>query len=174
MTQASMSTSRALFYSLAFGTALSLMPASAMAVQGGQCNNGIDDDGDGLVDYLYDMGCYGPDDPTEEGLPRNQENGWTTFNKSDTRIVYVSDSQGGMRIQGCARIGRKFQILASAARRKHWPQVIACCAMARPTGCCCTVAIHGKTRISLALHNGITAAAPIRIFGEKAAPAPPK
>jgi len=59
------------------------------------CNDGVDSDGDGLVDWMDDPGCYGPDDDSEEALEREQENGWTTFDpSSDTRIVYVSASQG--------------------------------------------------------------------------------
>ncbi|MBX4210764.1 hypothetical protein KW783_02205, partial [Candidatus Parcubacteria bacterium] len=58
-----------------------------------QCSDGIDNDGDGLTDWQSDLGCYGPGDNTEQALSRDQENGWTTFNKSvDTRIVYVSNS----------------------------------------------------------------------------------
>ena len=44
---------------------------------------------------MYDPGCYGPDDNSEEALPREQENGWTTMDpSSDSRIIYVSSSDG--------------------------------------------------------------------------------
>jgi hypothetical protein len=61
-----------------------------------QCNDGIDNDGDGLVDWQYDLGCYGSNDTTESsGTTMTQDNGWTVFEKSpDTKIVYVSYSTG--------------------------------------------------------------------------------
>ena len=33
-----------------------------------QCNDGIDNDGDGLVDWQYDLGCYNASDTTEGGV----------------------------------------------------------------------------------------------------------
>ena len=60
-----------------------------------ECNDGVDNDGDGLVDWQYDCGCYGPDDTTENALSREEENGWTTFDPSpDTRIVLVTNNPG--------------------------------------------------------------------------------
>ena len=38
-----------------------------------ECNNGIDDDGDGWVDYLWDPGCEDSDDDTESNLVTNYE-----------------------------------------------------------------------------------------------------
>ncbi|MCH7536193.1 MAG: right-handed parallel beta-helix repeat-containing protein, partial [Bacteroidetes bacterium] len=68
-----------------------------------QCNDGIDNDNDGLVDWQYDLGCSGPDDTTEEALSRDQEDGWTTFDPSvDTRIIYVSNSTGDNTYSGFA------------------------------------------------------------------------
>ncbi|MBR57318.1 MAG: hypothetical protein CMH54_04590 [Myxococcales bacterium] len=59
------------------------------------CNDGIDNDGDGLVDWQHDLGCYGAEDQTEEALSRAEEAGWTTYDPSpDTQIVYVSSSDG--------------------------------------------------------------------------------
>lgn len=59
------------------------------------CSDGVDSDGDGWVDWVFDLGCYGHDDDSEEALDRAQENGWTTFSRSsDTRVIYVSSSQG--------------------------------------------------------------------------------
>jgi len=61
----------------------------------GQCNDGIDNDGDGLVDWQYDLGCSNASDTTEAALSRELEGGWTTFNLSaDSRVVYVSSSDG--------------------------------------------------------------------------------
>ncbi|MCB9651792.1 MAG: hypothetical protein H6730_35120 [Deltaproteobacteria bacterium] len=60
-----------------------------------QCNDGIDNDGDGLVDWQYDLGCWGAGDVTEGGRSNALEDGWTVFEPSaDTRIVYVSSSVG--------------------------------------------------------------------------------
>jgi hypothetical protein len=60
-----------------------------------ECDDGIDNDGDGLVDWQYDLGCHSAQDTSEAALPRAQENGWTTFDPGvDTRIVYVSSSGG--------------------------------------------------------------------------------
>ena len=60
-----------------------------------ECNDGTDNDGDGLVDWQYDMGCYGAQDTTEVSLSRSEEDGWTTFDlSSDSRVVYVSSSDG--------------------------------------------------------------------------------
>ncbi len=61
-----------------------------------ECSDGIDNDGDGLVDWEYDLGCTGADDPTEGGLAsREIENGWTVLEPGlTTRIFYVSSSTG--------------------------------------------------------------------------------
>ena len=55
-----------------------------------QCDDGIDNDGDGLVDWEYDLGCYSASDTTEGALTREQENGWTT----------IDPAQGGERMRG--------------------------------------------------------------------------
>ena len=63
--------------------------------QAGECDNNNDDDGDGLVDWQYDLGCYGPDDPTEGGKNVELDNGWTVFEPaSDTQITFISSSVG--------------------------------------------------------------------------------
>lgn len=68
-----------------------------------QCNDGIDNDGDGLVDWELDLGCWGPGDGTEGGLNNQLDNGWTVFEpSSDTRIIYVSDSSGDDAWSGLA------------------------------------------------------------------------
>jgi len=60
-----------------------------------ECNDGVDNDGDGYIDWQYDLGCYGAGDVTERALARDQENGWTTFDVgAESRVVYVSSSQG--------------------------------------------------------------------------------
>lgn len=60
-----------------------------------ECNDGIDNDGDGLVDWQHDVGCYNDTDTSEAALPRDQEMGWTTFNlAADSQIIYVSSSDG--------------------------------------------------------------------------------
>jgi hypothetical protein len=66
-----------------------------LAATSTQCKDGVDNDGDGLVDWQYDVGCYGAADTSEAGLPRAQEAGWTTFNPSSTsRLIYVSSATG--------------------------------------------------------------------------------
>lgn len=61
-----------------------------------ECNDGVDNDGDGLVDWQNDLGCWGPDDNTEGGLPSGSiDNGWTVYERlPNTRIIYVSSSTG--------------------------------------------------------------------------------
>lgn len=60
-----------------------------------ECNDGIDNDADGLIDWQYDLGCHGATDTTERALSRSEENGWTTFDVgTSSRIVYVSSSSG--------------------------------------------------------------------------------
>ncbi len=61
----------------------------------GECNDGIDNDGDGLVDWQYDVGCWSSQDGTEASAPRDLENGYTTFDLSpDSLVIYVSSSEG--------------------------------------------------------------------------------
>ena len=74
---------------------------------GPQCADGIDNDGDGLTDWQFDLGCTTLNDDSEGGLQGGTvENGWTvyepTINKAtdDTIIYYVSaegdDSWSGL------------------------------------------------------------------------------
>jgi cysteine-rich repeat protein len=58
------------------------------------CNDGLDNDGDGLTDFVGgDLGCWGPTDDDEEADVRENENGWTTFDKGpDTKIIYLAGS----------------------------------------------------------------------------------
>ncbi len=56
-----------------------------------ECGDGIDNDGDGYVDWQSDLGCYGPGDGTETSGSRQQEDGFTTFDVgADSKVVYVS------------------------------------------------------------------------------------
>jgi hypothetical protein len=83
------SPARGYFNKLFFGT------NNLAQVSSTQCNDGIDNDGDGLTDWQNDLGCYGPQDNTEGGISASTDNGWTVFEKSpDTHIIYVSSSTG--------------------------------------------------------------------------------
>ncbi|MCB9596232.1 MAG: right-handed parallel beta-helix repeat-containing protein [Sandaracinaceae bacterium] len=56
-----------------------------------ECDDGIDNDGDGLVDWQRDLGCWGPGDRTEAARPRDEEAGFTTFDVgTDSVVVYVA------------------------------------------------------------------------------------
>ena len=68
---------------------------------GGECNDGVDNDGDGWVDWQFDLGCSSAGDDTERAAGREEEDGWTTFDKSeDSKIVYVSASTGSDTADG--------------------------------------------------------------------------
>lgn len=57
-----------------------------------ECNDGIDNDGDGYIDYELDPGCYGPGDRTEAAGTRAAEDGFTTWDFSeDSLLIYVSN-----------------------------------------------------------------------------------
>ncbi|MBN2717771.1 MAG: hypothetical protein JXX14_18120 [Deltaproteobacteria bacterium] len=58
------------------------------------CNDGIDNDGDGYVDWQYDLGCVDGNDDEVSGTRAN-ERGFTTFDVgADSLVIYVSASQG--------------------------------------------------------------------------------
>ncbi len=80
-----------------------------------ECCDSIDNDGDGLVDWQYDQGCYGPDDPTEGGTNTGDlDNGWTVFEPStDTKIIYVSSSTGNDNNDGLSPLKPKKSIKAA-------------------------------------------------------------
>lgn len=59
-----------------------------------ECNDGLDNDGDGFVDYAFDMGCYGPSDSSELAKKRSVESGWTTIDRSRANTIYYVSSQG--------------------------------------------------------------------------------
>ncbi len=66
-----------------------------------ECDDGIDNDGDGYADWHRDLGCYGPGDHTEAALPRDEEDGFTTFEIPEGSLaIYVSndgdDSNDGL------------------------------------------------------------------------------
>ena len=68
-----------------------------------ECNDGIDNDGDGLTDWQLDLGCTGPGDNSEGGNNNVLEDGWTVFEPAtDTRIIYVSSSEGDDSWSGLA------------------------------------------------------------------------
>jgi hypothetical protein len=56
------------------------------------CEDGIDNDNDGLVDWHFDLGCSARNDSTEGGVATGAlEGGWTVFEPSSaTQIIYVS------------------------------------------------------------------------------------
>ena len=87
------------------------------------CSDGKDNDGDGLVDWEYDLGCYGPSDSTEGGLKsRELDNGWSVFEPSkDTKIIYVSSSAGNDANRGTSPAKPKKTLAAAlrAARNKR-------------------------------------------------------
>ena len=76
-------------------TAASILAFSTLAWAQPACSDGIDNDGDGLTDWHYDLGCHGPNDPDEGAQSRAQENGWTTYDPApDTVVIYVSSATG--------------------------------------------------------------------------------
>src|SRR5690606_36048013 len=60
-----------------------------------ECNDGIDNDGDGWVDWENDLGCYGPGDASESAQSRDAEAGWTTYDKPTAGTVYYVSSSTG-------------------------------------------------------------------------------
>ncbi len=78
-----------------------LAPDAEPCVGCPQCSDGIDNDGNGLVDWGFDLGCTTKTDMTENAVdedpstPGVQENGWTVFEPvAASRVIFV-DSQGG-------------------------------------------------------------------------------
>ncbi len=60
-----------------------------------ECNDGIDNDGDGFVDWQYDLGCASSIDDDEAAGTRDQEGGFTTFDGSaSSQYIFVSSSEG--------------------------------------------------------------------------------
>ncbi|MBI2839096.1 MAG: hypothetical protein HYX75_12320 [Acidobacteria bacterium] len=83
----------------------------------GQCSDGIDNDGDGLIDWQYDQGCTGADDGTEGGIASGQiDNGWTVYEPdTDTRIIYVSSTDGNDAYDGRSPLTPKKTIRSAVA-----------------------------------------------------------
>src|SRR5262249_15304490 len=52
------------------------------------CNNGVDDDGDGLIDFIQDPGCSSPVDDDESNTPACQDG---VDNDNDGRTDYPFD-----------------------------------------------------------------------------------
>lgn len=93
----------------------------------GECSDNIDNDGDGLVDWYYDLGCYGEDDPTEGGIVSGKlDNGWTVLEPaSDSRIIYVSVNDGNDTSDGLSPSTPKKSISAAfALTRPDYPDWI--------------------------------------------------
>ncbi|MGE0788315.1 MAG: hypothetical protein AB7S26_21760 [Sandaracinaceae bacterium] len=59
-----------------------------------ECNDGIDNDGDGLIDWQRDVGCYGSSDRTESAGPRAEEGGFTTYDLASDSVVYYVSADG--------------------------------------------------------------------------------
>ena len=78
------------------GTASAAVFITISSAGRSQCNDGIDNDGDGLVDWQYDLGCFGVTDDSEGSTePVTQDNGWTVFETSnESLVIYVSNSEG--------------------------------------------------------------------------------
>ncbi|MCA9626151.1 MAG: right-handed parallel beta-helix repeat-containing protein [Myxococcales bacterium] len=67
---------------------------SAGNVTIGDCNDGIDNDGDGYTDWGSDLGCVNADDDETSGS-RAEEDGFTTYDVgTDSQLIYVSSSGG--------------------------------------------------------------------------------
>jgi len=80
-----------------------LIAGSTAVAASPSCSDGLDNDGDGLIDWQLDLGCTDPEDDTEGGLNNALENGWTVFEPTtDTRIIYVSSSSGDDSYSGLA------------------------------------------------------------------------
>ncbi|MGE0617008.1 MAG: hypothetical protein AB7P04_15360, partial [Bacteriovoracia bacterium] len=80
-----------------------------------ECADGIDNDGDGLVDWQQDLGCTDAND-TEGSLSYAVKNGWTVAAPSaDSRIIYVSSSGGNDSNSGLTPAMAKRTIAAGLA-----------------------------------------------------------
>lgn len=87
-----------------------------------ECDNGIDDDGDGLIDWQQDLGCSSKGDGSEGGAATGSlEDGWTSIERAkDTRIVFASSSIGrddydGLAPRGSGKKGPKKTLGAALA-----------------------------------------------------------
>ena len=72
---------------------------------GGECSDGLDNDGDGLKDYPADPGCESDFDPREEALSTPHACSDGLDNDSDGRIDFDSNHNGRQDAQddpGCS------------------------------------------------------------------------
>jgi len=61
----------------------------------GECNDGIDNDGDGLIDWQMDLGCENDTGISERADSRAAKNGFSTFDPdAGSFIIFVSNSTG--------------------------------------------------------------------------------
>lgn len=74
-----------------------------------ECSDGIDNDGDGLVDWQRDLGCHGPADTSEAALARGQEDGSSTLDVGSASLVvfvsYLDAARAQTRLRYDARLG---------------------------------------------------------------------
>jgi hypothetical protein len=86
-----------------------------------ECNDGIDNDGDGLIDSSNDLGCTGANDCSEGGLATGSlENGWTVIEPAtNTIIYYVSTSDGDDQNDGISPTTPKKTIAAAMALARN-------------------------------------------------------
>lgn len=89
-----------------------------------ECNDGIDNDNDGLVDWIEDLGCSSQFDSSEGGKSNHSlENGWTLFEPpEDSLIYYVSSSDGNDDTHSGLSASEPFETYAKAisvARNNH-------------------------------------------------------
>lgn len=68
-----------------------------------ECDDGIDNDGDGFVDWQLDQGCYGPADATEAAVSRDEEDGFTTFDIAPDSIAIWVSAEGDDADDGLSR-----------------------------------------------------------------------
>lgn len=84
------------------------------------CSDGIDNDGDGLIDWQEDLGCIDSTDTSEGGMPsQSLENGWTVMEPSpDSKIYFVSSSEGSDNNDGLSASTSLKTIAAAYARAR--------------------------------------------------------
>ncbi|MEM6292572.1 MAG: right-handed parallel beta-helix repeat-containing protein [Myxococcota bacterium] len=86
-----------------------------------ECGDGIDNDGDGFIDFAGDHGCYGPGDRTEASGSREDEDGFTTYElPADAVVVYVSnegsdDADGATPDTAVATLQRAAELVRDGA-----------------------------------------------------------
>jgi cysteine-rich repeat protein len=83
----------------------------------GTCSDGLDNNGDGLVDWSGgDLDCANSSDSEGSTPSGSLKNNWTVFHPSaDSRIVYVSQSTGNDANDGLSASTPKKTVAAGAA-----------------------------------------------------------